>query len=81
MMATTREELKAEIKTAFGSVPFPSHQGLRGSMAMNSYATDAEVESITADQDIHGEWWQIPQDELRDCALALSYLDASGVLF
>jgi hypothetical protein len=50
-------------------------------MAMNSYATDAEVESITADQDIHGEWWQIPQDELRDCALALSYLDASGVLF
>lgn len=80
-MVTAQEELKGQIKTAFGSVAFPSHQGLRGSMAMDNYATDAEVESITASQDIHGEWWQIPQDELRYCVLALSYLDAAGVLF
>jgi len=80
-MRAEREELKAEIKTAFGSVVFPSHQGLRGSMAMDSYATDAEVKSITEDQDIHGEWWQVPQNELRHCVLALSYLDAGGVSF
>lgn len=77
----TREELKTEIKTAFGSVPFPSHQGLRGSMAMDRYATEAEVEAITVEQDTHGEWWQIPREELRSCLLALSYLDAAGVLF
>lgn len=81
MMATTREELKAEIRVAFGSVPFPSHQGLRGSMALDSYATQAQVQSITASQDIHGEWWQIPHDELRYGVLGLSYLDAAGVLF
>lgn len=81
MMATTREELKAEIKAAFGSIPFPSHQGLRGSMALDRYATDAEVQSITVSQDIHGEWWQIPRDELQYGVLGLSYLDAAGVLF
>jgi hypothetical protein len=81
VIVTGREELEAEIKAAFGSVAFPSHQGLRGSMAMDSYATDAEVEAITVGQDIRGEWWQIPLDELRYCSLALSYLDAAGVLF
>lgn len=77
----TRETLKDAIKTAFGSVPFPSHQGLRGSMAMDDYATDGEVKSITTEQDVHGEWWQIPREELRSCRLALCYLDAAGVLF
>lgn len=81
MNAMPRERMKAEIKKAFGSIPFPSHQGLRGSMAMDRYATDAEVRSITADKDIYGEWWDIPRQELRTCTLALSYLDADGVLF
>jgi hypothetical protein len=81
MIATARQELKTQIKTAFGSVPFPSHQGLRGSMARDDYATDEEAQSITTDQDILGEWWQIPKDELRSCTLGLSYLDAVGVLF
>jgi hypothetical protein len=81
MIATARQELKAQIKTAFGSVPFPSHQGLRGSMARDDYATDEEAQSITTGQDIHGEWWQIPQDELRYGTLGLCYLDAEGVLF
>jgi hypothetical protein len=80
-MTMTREELKAEIRAAFGSVPFPSHQGLRGSMAMDDYAPDAEVASITANQDIHGEWWQIPREELKQSELGLCYLDAAGVLF
>lgn len=81
MTTMTREQLKAEIKAAFGVIPFPSHQGLRGSMAMDRYASDEEVRSITADQDVHGEWWEIPREELQRSLLALSYLDAAGVLF
>ena len=81
MTTMTRVELKAEVRAAFGVIAFPSHQGLRGSMAMDRYASDEEVRSITADQDIHGEWWEIPREELRSSALALSYLDAAGVLF
>jgi hypothetical protein len=77
----TREELKEEIAAAFGVIAFPSHQGLRGSMAMDRYASDEEVRAITANQDVHGEWWEIPREELRSAALALSYLDAAGVLF
>jgi hypothetical protein len=81
MTTMTREELRAELRSAFGGVPFPSHQGLRGSMAMDRYASDEEVRSITANEDVHGEWWEIPREELRSAALALSYLDAAGVLF
>jgi hypothetical protein len=80
-IATTREELKAEIRAAFGSIAFPSHQGLRGSMAMDRYASVEQVKSITAGEDVHGEWWQIPREELWNSLLALSYLDAAGVLF
>jgi len=80
-MTMTREELTADLRATFGSVPFPSHQGLRGAMARDDHASDSEVASITADQDFHGEWWQIPREELWECSLALSFLDAAGVWF
>lgn len=49
-------------------------------MALDDYASDEEAQSITTSQDIHGEWWEIPKDELRYGELGLSYLDAAGVL-
>lgn len=51
-------------------------------MEMDTWITDAaQLTNITADRDIHGEWWEIPADELRTCSLGISYLDAAGVEF
>ena len=36
---------------------------------------------ITADQDLKGEWWQIPDKELQDCFQGYAHLDASGIEF
>jgi hypothetical protein len=76
----TASALKQEIRAAFGAVAFPS-RGLRGSSAMDDYATMEEVEAITLAQDVHGEWWEIPPGELHSHVLGLSYLDRAGVLF
>lgn len=76
----TAQELELEIRAAFGSIAFPLW-GLRGASAMDDYATPEEIKAITAEQDVHGEWWEIPQDELRRHELGLSYLDQEGVLF
>ena len=77
-----REQLRDEIRAVFGSVPFPAHQGLRAAMAGDDWVSDpAILLQITAEQDIHGEWWEIPPRELEECTLAISYLDAAGVEF
>ena len=51
-------------------------------MAQDDWISDRDLLlRITAQQDIHGEWWEIPYQELRDCSLAISYLDSAGVEF
>ena len=76
------EELSARVRSAFGHVHFPSHRGIRAAMAMDDWITNEDaLAAITAEKDIHGEWWQIPFSELRQCALGLSYLDAAGLEF
>ena len=78
----TREQLCRDIRAAFGQVPFPEHCGLRAAMAMDDCISDPDVlRQITTDDDIRGEWWEIPPQELRTCSLGISYLDAAGVEF
>src|SRR5690606_23087778 len=36
---------------------------------------------VTAEQDIHAQWWEIPARELQEGVLAIAYLDAVGVEF
>ena len=51
-------------------------------MAADDWISDpATLEAITAKEDVHGEWWEIPDDELFDCRMALFYLDAGGINF
>ena len=81
-MSTAAELLKCEIRDAFEHVPFPGHRGLRAAMAMDNWISDAaQLANITADQDIHGEWWDILVEELRACSLGITYLDAAGFEF
>ena len=49
---------------------------------MDDWISDpSELRRITAEQDAKGEWWQIPESELKNISLASSYLDASGTQF
>jgi hypothetical protein len=73
------EQLRQRIRGVFGSVPFPKHCGLRAGMEKDNWVSDPDVlAKITADQDLKGEWWQIPDKELQKCFLGAMYLDASG---
>jgi hypothetical protein len=82
MQTNTSDALRNEIRTVFGAVPFPAHRGLRAAMAMDSQLLDsAALARITAERDVHSEWWDTPSQELRDCVLAIAYLDAAGVEF
>src|SRR5688500_12495239 len=70
------------VKAEFGSIAFPSHCGLRAAVAMDDWISDpTELRRITAEQDANGEWWQIPESELKNISLASSYLDARGTQF
>ena len=76
------EQLIQRIRGVFGSVPFPKHCGLRAGMERDNWVSDPDVlAKITADQDLKGEWWQIPDKELQDCSLGYAHLDASGIEF
>ena len=76
------EQLRQRIRGVFGSVPFPKHCGLRTGMEGDNQVSDPDVlAKITADQDLKGEWWQIPDKELQDCFLGYAHLDASGIEF
>ncbi|MBM0107761.1 hypothetical protein JM946_23700 [Steroidobacter sp. S1-65] len=49
---------------------------------MDDWISDPEeLRRITAEQDVKGEWWQIPESELDNISLASSYLDALGTRF
>jgi len=51
-------------------------------MERDNWVSDPDVlAKITADQDLKGEWWQIPDKELQDCSLGYAHLDASGIEF
>ena len=51
-------------------------------MEKDNWVSDPDVlAKITADQDLKGEWWQIPDKELQECLLGSAYLDASGIEF
>ena len=64
------EQLRQRIRGVFGSVPFPKHCGLRAGMEGDNWVSDPDVlAKITADQDLKGEWWQIPDKELQECFL------------
>lgn len=70
------------VKAEFGSIAFPSHCGLRAAIAMDDWISDlSELRRITAEQDVKGEWWEIPESELKNISLASCYLDASGTQF
>ena len=76
------EQLRQRIRGVFGSVPFPKHCGLRAGMEKDNWVSDPDVlAKITADQDLKGEWWQIPDKELQECFLGYAHLDASGIEF
>ena len=76
------EQLRQRIRGVFGSVPFPKHCGLRAGMEVDNWVSDPDVlAKITADQDLKGEWWQIPDKELQECFLGYAHLDASGIEF
>lgn len=76
------EQLIQRIRGVFGSLPFPKHCGLRAGMEVDYWVSDPDVlAKITADQDLKGEWWQIPDKELQDCFLGYAHLDASGIEF
>jgi hypothetical protein len=77
-----RDTLRKVIRTAFSSVPFPVHRGLRAAASMDGWNTDPiRLAGMTAEQDVHGEWWEIPACELLEWRLGLMYLDAEGVEF
>jgi len=70
------------VKAEFGSIPFPLHCGLRAAVAMDDWISDpSELRRITAEQDVKGEWWEIPESELKNISLASCYLDAAGTQF
>ena len=70
------------VKAEFGSVAFPSHRGLRAAVAMDDWISDPnELRRITAEQDVKGEWWELPEAELQNISLASCYLDAPGTQF
>jgi hypothetical protein len=70
------------VMAEFGSVPFPSHRGLRAALAMDDWISEPnELQRITAEQDVKGEWWEIPESELKSISLASCYLDAAGTRF
>lgn len=70
------------IKEAFGSVSFPNHMGLRAAKAVDGWISDKDVLArITREEDIIADWWDIPNAELDQCTLGLSYLDSEGIDF
>jgi hypothetical protein len=70
------------VKAQFGSVPFPFHRGLRAAVAMDDWISEpSELRRITAEQNVNGEWWEIPESELESISLAACYLDAAGTQF
>ena len=76
------DKLVSRIITEFGSLEFPSHCGLRAALAMDDWISDpSELRRITAEQDVKGEWWEIPESELKEISLASCYLDAAGTQF
>jgi hypothetical protein len=77
-----REMLRAVLRCAFGPVAFPAHRGLRAAATMDEWNTDPRaLADITAQQDLQGEWWEIPARELFEQSLGLTYLDAQGLEF
>jgi hypothetical protein len=81
-MGTDADKLVNRVVTEFGSIAFPSHCGLRAAVAMDDWISDpSELRRITAEQDVKGEWWEIPESELKEILLASCYLDAAGTQF
>jgi hypothetical protein len=81
-MDTDANKLVNRVITEFGSIVFPSHCGLRAAVAMDDWISDPiELRRITAEQDVKGEWWEIPESELKEISLASCYLDATGTQF
>jgi hypothetical protein len=81
-LADSAAKLREQIRAAFGTVPFPSHLGLRAAVAADEWVSDPiELARITAEQDVHGEWWEIPREELLRDLIALTYLDAAALEF
>jgi hypothetical protein len=81
-MNTEVHELVDQVIAEFGSIAFPSHCGLRAAVAMDDWISDPiELRRITTEQDVKGEWWEIPESELKSISLASCYLDAAGTQF
>ena len=76
------ESLIAGIRREFAAVPFPLHCGLHAAMARDDWVDDeVTLAEITKHQDFIGEWWNVPAEHLQSCMMALSYLDAGGMIF
>ncbi len=78
------KETVQAISSAFEDVEFPRHLGLRAAMSVDgSWESDKQIlEDITKNRDLHVERWQdLPLDELKECSIALSYLDSQGLQF
>lgn len=76
------ESISTHIRVAFASVPFPSHCGLHAAMAKDDWVDDENtLRGITLREDFNGEWWNVPRMHLHQCMMALSYLDAEGMVF
>jgi hypothetical protein len=51
-------------------------------MARDDWIDDERIlAEITQREDYVGEWWNVPLAHLRQCMMALSYLDARGIAF
>ena len=51
-------------------------------MARDDWVDDeVTLAEITKHQDFIGEWWNVPAEHLQSCMMALSYLDAGGMIF
>ena len=76
------EQLLSEIRRAFEDAAFPSHCGLHAACARDDWIHDEEqLRSITLRDDFVGDWWDVPDEHLLDCMMALSYLDREGMEF
>ncbi len=76
------EQIKSQIRSAFGNVEFPNHCGWNAAIAKDSWVSDPdELLRITNIKDVKGSWWEVPFGSLANCSMAQCYLDARGVEF
>ena len=76
------KQLLSEIRSAFEDAIFPSHCGLHAACARDDWIDDEEqLRRITLRDDFVGDWWDVPDEHLLDCMMALSYLDKEGMKF